>query len=76
MAAEPADALKAAERLEKHLAREFVQSYISKALGRSPAVKIEPARVFLAARFSGLKVSSKNLLQVLEEFTHGATPPG
>jgi len=76
MAAESSDALKAAERLEKHLAREFVQTYVIKALGRSPAVKIEPAQVFLAARFSGLKVSSKNLLQVLEEFTHGATPPG
>jgi hypothetical protein len=76
MAAESSDALKAAERLEKHLAREFVQTYVIKALGRSPAVKIEPARVFLAARFSGLKVRSQILLQVLEEFTHGATPPG
>jgi hypothetical protein len=67
MAAEPADALKAAERLEKHLAREFVQSYIIEALGRSPAVKIEPNAIFMAMRFAGLKASRQTLERVLAE---------
>jgi hypothetical protein len=76
MAAESSDALKAAERLEKHLAREFVQTYVIEALGRSPAAKIEPNAIFMAMRFAGLKASRQMLEQVLEEFTHGATPPG
>ena len=56
-----------AERLEMHLAREFVQAYIINALGNRKAVKIDPHRLFMAARFSGLKVSSRTMNKVIED---------
>jgi hypothetical protein len=56
-----------ADRLELHLAREFVSSYISRALGSRKAVKIDPHRIYMAARFSGLKVSTKMLNKVIQE---------
>ncbi len=56
-----------ADRLEQHLAREFVQNYITHALGRSQAVVIDPHRIYMAARFSGLKVSTKMLNKVIQE---------
>jgi len=56
-----------AERLEMHLAREFVQAYITHALGNRKAVKIDPHRLFMAARFSGFKVSSKAMNKVIED---------
>jgi hypothetical protein len=55
------------DRLELHLAREFVSSYISRALGRTQAVVIDPHRIYMAARFSGLKVSTKMLNKVIQE---------
>jgi hypothetical protein len=56
-----------ADRLEQHLCREFVSSYISRALGRSQAVVIDPHRIYMAARFHGLKVSMATLERVIEE---------
>lgn len=50
-----------------HLAREFVQAYITHALGNRKAVKIDPHRLFMAARFSGFKVSSKAMNKVIED---------
>jgi hypothetical protein len=56
-----------ADKLEAHLAREFVQNYITHALGRSQAVVIDPHRIYMAARFSGLKVSTDTLNKVIQE---------
>lgn len=56
-----------AERLEHHLAREFVNRYITRAMGSARAVEIDPNRIYMAARLSGLKVSTKTLATVLEE---------
>ena len=56
-----------ADRLEQHLCREFVSSYICRALGRTQAVVIDPHRIFMAARFHGLKVSMATLERVIEE---------
>ena len=52
-----------AERLEHHLTREFVQSYIR---GKRA---ISPNALFMAARFSGLKISTRTLEKVLGELT-------
>ena len=57
------------ERLEAHLCREFVASYISKAMGNRQAVKIDPHKILFAARMAGLKISSKTLERVLNEMT-------
>ena len=56
-----------ADRLEHHLAREFVRDYIRQALTRSGRAMIDPNRIFMAARLSGLRVSTKTLSRVLEE---------
>jgi hypothetical protein len=56
-----------ADKLEAHLAREFVSSYITHALGRSQSVVIDPHRIYMAARFHGLKVSMATLQRVIEE---------
>ena len=56
-----------ADRLEHHLAREFVADYITRAMGNARAVVIDPNRIYLAARLAGLKVSTKTLATVLEE---------
>ena len=57
-----------AQRLELHLAREFVRNYVQMALKRSRRAVVNPNAIFLAARFSGLKVSTQTLGKVLEEF--------
>jgi hypothetical protein len=56
-----------ADKLEAHLAREFVVNFITHALGRSQAVVIDPHRIYMAARFHGLKVSMATLERVIEE---------
>jgi hypothetical protein len=56
-----------ADRLEQHLCRQFVSSYISRALGSRKAVKIDPHRIYMAARFHGLKVSTNTLNKVIQE---------
>ena len=56
-----------AQRLELHLAREFVTDYIEKALTRSSRVVIDPNRIYLAARLAGLKISTRTLGRVLGE---------
>lgn len=56
-----------ASRLEYHLAREFVANYITQAIGNGQSAVISPNKVFLAARFAGLKVSSKTIGKVLIE---------
>jgi hypothetical protein len=56
-----------ADRLEHHLAREFVNRYITTAMGNARAVVIDPNRIHMAARLSGLKVSTRTLSRVLEE---------
>lgn len=58
-----------AERLEHHLCKEFVVGYIRRAMGRSTQVKINPNQLLLAARFSGLKISTRTLEKVLGELT-------
>jgi hypothetical protein len=63
---EPAS-LDAIERLERHLCREFVASYITKAMGNRQAVALNPHQILFAARLSGLKISSKTLERVLNE---------
>jgi hypothetical protein len=55
------------QRLELHLAREFVAGYITRAMGNARAVVIDPNRMYLAARLSGLKVSTRTISTVLEE---------
>jgi hypothetical protein len=56
-----------ADRLEYHMAKEFVVAYINQALSRSSRVVIDPNRMYLAARLSGLKVSTRTISTVLEE---------
>jgi hypothetical protein len=56
-----------ADRLEHHMAKEFVVAYINQALTRSSRVVIDPNRIYLAARMAGLKVSTRTLATVLEE---------
>lgn len=62
-----------ADRLERHLAREFIAGYISRALGAQKAVVIDPNRVFLAARFNGLKVRGENFRRALDDFQRKPT---
>ena len=50
-----------AERLEHHLCREFVVAYMQ---GKRA---ISPNAIFMAARFSGLKISTRTLEKVLAE---------
>lgn len=69
MDATSADTRVEAERLEHHLVKEFVQGYIRRAMGRSTQVKINPNQLLLAARFSGLKISTRTLEKVLGELT-------
>jgi hypothetical protein len=57
------DTVSAAERLEAHLCREFVQNYLR---GKRT---INPNALFMAARFSGLKISTRTLERVLTELT-------
>lgn len=57
------------ERLEAHLCREFVTRYITQAMGNRQAAKIDPHKIFFAARMAGLKISSKTLERVLGEMT-------
>lgn len=56
-----------AQRLDLHLAREFVSGYIRQALTRSRRAVVNPNAVFMAARFAGLKVSTQTLGKVLQE---------
>ena len=56
-----------ADRLEHHLAREFVRDYIRQALTRSSRVVIDPNKLFMAARLAGLKISTRTLGRVLGE---------
>ena len=56
-----------ADRLEHHLVKEFVADYITRAMGNARAVVIDPNRIYLAARLSGLKVSTRTLEAVLLE---------
>jgi len=62
-----------ATRLEHHLAREFVGQYINRALTHRKIVAIDPNAVFMAARFAGLKVSTKTLTTVMEEYRRTPT---
>lgn len=62
-----------ADRLEHHLAREFVTRYINQALTRSSRVVIDPNKLFMAARLSGLKISTRTLEAVLLEMQGGPT---
>jgi len=56
-----------AEKLELHLCREFVANYIQQTLKRTRQAVINPNALFLAARFSGLKISTATLARVIEE---------
>ncbi len=56
-----------ADRLELHLVREFIADYITRAMGNARAVVIDPNRIYMAARLSGLKISARTLGRVLEE---------
>jgi hypothetical protein len=56
-----------ADRLELFMAREFVRDYLHKALRGARAVKIDANRIYMAARFQGLKISTATLAKVLEE---------
>jgi hypothetical protein len=56
-----------ADRLEQHLCREFVSDYIERAIGNRLAVQVDPHRIYMAARFHGLKVSMATLERVIEE---------
>ena len=62
-----------AQRLEHHLAREFVRNYVQQTLKRTRRAVISPNALFLAARFSGLKVSTRTLEAVLLEMQGGPT---
>jgi hypothetical protein len=62
-----------ADKLEHHLAREFVSGYINRALSNRKIVAIDPNAVFMAARFAGLKVSTKTLTTVMEEYRRNPT---
>ncbi len=56
-----------AKKLELHLCREFVRDYIQQALKRTRRAVINPNAIFIAARMSGLKMSTKTLEAVLLE---------
>ena len=56
-----------ADKLEQHLAREFVSDYVQRALRRSKQAVINPHAVFMAARLSGLKITTRTLEAVLLE---------
>lgn len=60
-----------AEKLEHHLCREFVSDYIQRALRRSSSAVINPNALFIAARMSGLKITTKTLEAVLQEMQGG-----
>jgi hypothetical protein len=62
-----------AQRLEHHLAKEFVSGYINRALRGARAVEIDPNRIYMAARFQGLRVSTGTLAKVLEEYRRKPT---
>ena len=59
------DPLTQAQRLEEHLAREFISGYVAKSAGS--AVLLDANKLFLAARMSGFKVSTRALNKVLTE---------
>lgn len=56
-----------AELLERHLCREFIISYVRQSLARSRTAAIDPNRLYMALRLSGLKVSIKTMESVLME---------
>jgi hypothetical protein len=56
-----------ADRLERHMAKEFIVGYIARALTSQRAVEICPNKVFLAARFGGLKVRAENFRRALDD---------
>lgn len=64
---QPMTAQTPAEKLELHLCREFVANYIQQTLKRTRQAVINPNAIFLAARFSGLKISMSTLARVIEE---------
>ena len=64
---QPMTAQTPAEKLEHHLCREFVRDYIQRALRGSSRAVISPNAVFIAARMSGLKITTRTLEAVLQE---------
>jgi hypothetical protein len=56
-----------AEKLELHLCREFVSNYIQQTLKRTRRAVINPPALFIAARMSGLKITTRTLEKVLHE---------
>ena len=62
-----------AARLELHLCRDFVRGYLNRALSNRKTATVNPSAIFLAARFSGLKVSAETLRRVLAEYRHPPT---
>ena len=58
-----------AQRLEAHLCREHIKAYLDQALAHRKTAVIDPARIYLAARFNGLKVSRETFGRVLAEFS-------
>ena len=65
MAPSTDDPLRQAERLEEHLAREFIADYIAKGAGRT--VLLDANKLFLAARMQGFRVSLRALDRILGE---------
>lgn len=62
-----------ADRLELHMCREFVRDYVQQAMKRTRRAVINPNQLFIALRFSGLKVSTRTLEAVLLEMQGGPT---
>jgi hypothetical protein len=58
-----------ADRLELHLAREFVRDYLHKALRGARAVEVNPNAILWAAKFRGLRFSLATLERVISEFS-------
>ena len=58
-----------ADRLELFLAREFLTGYIRKSLANRRTAVIDPNRIYMAARFQGLRVSTATLAKVISEFS-------
>jgi hypothetical protein len=62
-----------AQRLEHHLAKEFIGQYIKQALTGRKTAMIDPSRIYMAARFSGLRISLRTLDRVLAEYRRNPT---
>ena len=57
-----------AARLELYLTRQFVRSYLDRALSNRKTATVNPSAIYLAARFSGLQLRSETLERVLAEY--------